>query len=144
MHTSSGAINFISDSHPSRYNFETLEGMLRGVSEYRPTKSKRARWLVSSSQSFSRASRRDTTHPPRDHRRDVMRGSRRGDLLAPASRSRISGVMETAQKSNRQCDNPRYCSQTSAPFAQALMLTRTPRHPHSRPLTFHSPPCASR
>jgi len=42
LHTSSGAINFICDSHPSRYNFETLEGMLRSVSEYRPTKAKRA------------------------------------------------------------------------------------------------------
>jgi hypothetical protein len=31
-----------------------------------------------------------------------------------AGNSRISGIMETAQKSNRQCDNPRHCSQTSA------------------------------
>jgi len=33
MHTSSGAINLISDSHASRYNFETLEGTLRSVPE---------------------------------------------------------------------------------------------------------------
>jgi len=31
MHMSSGASNFISDSHASRYNFGTLEGMLRSV-----------------------------------------------------------------------------------------------------------------
>ena len=38
MHTSSGAINFLSDSHASRYNFETLEGMLRSIPERCPTK----------------------------------------------------------------------------------------------------------
>ena len=38
MHTSSGAINFLSDSHTSRYNFETLEGMLKGIPERCPTK----------------------------------------------------------------------------------------------------------
>jgi len=38
MHTSSGAINFISDSHASRYNFGTLEAMLRSIPERCPTK----------------------------------------------------------------------------------------------------------
>jgi len=37
MHTSSGAINLVSDSHASRYNFATLEGTLRSVPKYRPT-----------------------------------------------------------------------------------------------------------
>jgi len=37
MHTSSGAINLVSDSHASRYNFGTLEGTLRSVPKYRPT-----------------------------------------------------------------------------------------------------------
>jgi hypothetical protein len=32
MHTSSWAINFISDSHTSRYNFETFEGEGKGAS----------------------------------------------------------------------------------------------------------------
>jgi len=36
MHMSSGAINFISDSHASRYNFGTLEGMLRDGTEAVP------------------------------------------------------------------------------------------------------------
>jgi hypothetical protein len=34
---SSGAINFISDSHASRYNFGTLEGMLRDGNGGRPS-----------------------------------------------------------------------------------------------------------
>jgi hypothetical protein len=38
MHSSSGAINFISDSHASRYNFETSQGMLRTIPERCPTK----------------------------------------------------------------------------------------------------------
>jgi hypothetical protein len=38
MHTSSGAINFISDSHASRYNFETSQGTLRIIPERCPTK----------------------------------------------------------------------------------------------------------
>jgi hypothetical protein len=38
IHTSSGAINFFSDSHVSRYNFETSEGMLRSILERCPTK----------------------------------------------------------------------------------------------------------
>ena len=36
MHMSSEAINFISDSHASRYNFGTLEGMLRDGTEAVP------------------------------------------------------------------------------------------------------------
>jgi len=36
MHTSSGAINLISDSHASRYNFGTLEGTLRSVPKVSP------------------------------------------------------------------------------------------------------------
>ena len=48
MHTSSGAINFICDSHPSRYNFETLEGMLRSVPKYRQSKARvrGSSWLI--------------------------------------------------------------------------------------------------
>jgi hypothetical protein len=48
IHTSSGAINFLSDSHASRYNFETLEGMLRSIPKYRPTKARGSGELAAS------------------------------------------------------------------------------------------------
>src|SRR6516164_1068565 len=48
MYTSSGAINFICDSHPSRYNFENIGGMLRSVPKYRQSKARvrGSSWLI--------------------------------------------------------------------------------------------------